>query len=230
MQPRVRLGPSRRSPAAALRRFEAGEHAHGPPGVAAYLSALARTGELAQLASGPPEAGALPRLLASLRERLRGSRSLPLGARPTSPLHVVMVDPREARPWPLRLAADAAAALLAVAALSLLWAGGAAAMRRAAAQPGVAREPTALSGALPGAGPSQGLGGAFAPKEYIKARERRAAQLGAQSRWLLTRPLYIIFSSPRRTCPSAVPRRSQTCWAATRPRRSWWRRARAFGS
>lgn len=89
-----------------MRRFESGQHASGPAGVAAYLSALAaQPGGLASYASRSEDA--LPRLLATLRERALGmSTPLALGEKGERPLHVVVVDPRSSRPWPLRVAAD----------------------------------------------------------------------------------------------------------------------------
>lgn len=171
------------SPEKAVRRFERGGVASGAPGVAAYLSALATTGGLALLAQGgAAESGALPRLLAQLRERALGARApLAVGERATSPLHVVVVDPRSLRPWPLRVASEAGVALLLALGLCVAWAGGAAALRRvAAAAPAhgtaavaSAPAPSSGGGGMGAAAGAAGLGGgggaAFAPREYVKA-------------------------------------------------------------
>jgi len=113
------------SPAAAVRRFEEGSHASGSAGVAAYLSALAASGGLERYASGTGSADALPQLLGQLRERALGSRTpLPLGEKGERPLHVVVVDPRSGRPWPLRIASELASSLLLLVLLSVGWAAG----------------------------------------------------------------------------------------------------------
>ena len=151
-----------------MRRFEAGRQASGPAGVAAYLSALAASGGLARLASGDDETS-LPRLLLQLHERALGARApLALGEKGERPLHVVVVDPRAARPWPLRLASELASSLLILLLLSVAWAAGSAALRRAATAPGPA---LGLSSAAAAPSSAASLGGnpSFAPKEYIKS-------------------------------------------------------------
>jgi ATP-dependent metalloprotease len=163
------------SPAEAVRRFEDGERATGPQGVAAYLSALVSTGGLARVASAADGADALPSLLGTLRERALGARTpLPLGEKVSRPMHVVVVDPRVSRPWPLRVAAELATSLTVLLLFSLAWVAGGAALRRAlaptsglGAPPGLSASP--LSPAAGGGASAGGMGpGSFAPKEYLK--------------------------------------------------------------
>lgn len=163
--PRLRLC----SPSEAVRRFDEGTHAVGAAGVASYLSALTATGGLARYAGGERGADALPLLLAQLRERALGARSPAApGEKVERPLHVLMVDPRAARPWPLRLATELASSLMFLLLLSVTWAAGGAALRRAVAPSGGA----AAGLSAPSSGGLGGLGGggpSFAPKEYVKA-------------------------------------------------------------
>ena len=157
-----------------MRRFEEGTHAYSSAGVASYLSALAATGGLARYASGGADADSLPALLAQLRERSLGGRApAALGEKVARPLHVVVVDPRSARPWPVKLASELASSLLVILLLSVAWAAGGAALRRSAAasSAGLGAGASPSLSASPGAPVGGGLGGsnaAFAPKEYVK--------------------------------------------------------------
>jgi ATP-dependent metalloprotease len=170
-----------RSPGEAVKRFESNAWASGPTSVSAYLAALVATGQLASYANSSTSADALPTLLGQLRERSLGGRTpVALGEKTDRPLHVVMVDGSRAKgPWLMRVAGELATSLVVLFCLSVAWAAGGAALRRAmvGSTPSPSSPASPSSGAVTAIAPSSGslgsaLGGsggaAFAPKEFIK--------------------------------------------------------------
>lgn len=152
---------NKHSPEAVIKRFEQRDHATDSWAVAEYLRALVVTnaisGYLPDERSGKPSG--LPALLLELKQRASGSMDEPFsnpGMSEKHPLHVVMVDPKEANKS-MRFAQELISTILFMIVFSLMWVMGAAALRK-------------YVSSLGGIGSSPGIstGASYAPKEYNK--------------------------------------------------------------
>lgn len=152
---------NKHSPEAVIKRFEQRDHATDSQAVAEYLRALVVTNAISEYLpderSGKPSG--LPALLLELKQRASGSMDEPFsnpGMSEKHPLHVVMVDPKEANKS-MRFAQEIISTILFMIVFSLMWVMGAAALRK-------------YVSSLGGIGSSPGIstGASYTPKEYNK--------------------------------------------------------------
>lgn len=152
---------NKHSPDAVIKRFEQRDHATDSRAVAEYLRALVVTNTISEYL--PDErsgkSSGLPALLLELKQRASGNMDEPFsnpGMSEKHPLHVVMVDPKEANKS-MRFAQELISTILFMIVFSLMWVMGAAALRK-------------YVSSLGGIGSSPGIstGASYAPKEYNK--------------------------------------------------------------
>lgn len=152
---------NKHSPEAVIKRFEQRDHATDSRAVAEYLRALVVTNTISEYL--PDErsgkSSGLPALLLELKQRAAGNMDEPFsnpGMSEKHPLHVVMVDPKEANKS-MRFAQELISTILFMIVFSLMWVMGAAALRK-------------YVSSLGGIGSSPGIstGASYAPKEYNK--------------------------------------------------------------
>jgi len=152
---------NKHSPEAVIKRFEQRDHATDSRAVAEYLRALVVTNAISEYL--PDErsgkSSGLPALLLELKQRASGNMDEPFsnpGMSVKHPLHVVMVDPKEANKS-MRFAQELISTILFMIVFSLMWVMGAAALRK-------------YVSSLGGIGSSPGIstGASYAPKEYNK--------------------------------------------------------------
>lgn len=152
---------NKHSPEAVIKRFEQRDHATDSRAVAEYLRALVVTNAISEYL--PDErsgkSSSLPALLLELKQRASGNMDEPFsnpGMTEKHPLHVVMVDPKEANKS-MRFAQELISTILFMIVFSLMWVMGAAALRK-------------YVSSLGGIGSSPGIstGASYAPKEYNK--------------------------------------------------------------